>query len=255
MPILFQMVEPGIGLLLVNRPHVRNALNWETMEIFAQRIEELHAQPELRVVILSGAGKAFIAGGDLKQLHAHPTLEDGMRLSRLMTDALARLEALPCPTIAAINGPARGGGAEIAVACDLRVMDAKADLGFVQIGLGLTPGWGAGQRLLRIVGYSRALDILTSGRIVQADEALAYGLANRIAPAGETLEIALEMARQIAQHAPAAVQALKRLLAAGLRLKQEEAALAEQSEFPPLWASEVHLQAVARFLERKGGER
>lgn len=252
MPIELTMLEPGIGLVLVNRPQVRNALNWEAMETFASKIEELHAHPDLRAVILSGAGKAFIAGGDLKQLHQHPTEADGLRLSRLMTDALARLEALPCVSIAAVNGPARGGGAEIALACDLRVLDARADIGFVQIRLGLTPGWGAGQRLLRLAGYSRALEILAGGRILSPEEAVACGLANRIAPEGETLQTALALSREIARYDPDVVRALKRLLRAGLEMAPGQAAAAEQAEFPPLWAAEAHLQAVARFLDRKG---
>jgi len=246
------MVEPGIGLLLVNRPQVRNALNWEAMETLAQRIEEMHAIPDLRAVILSGAGQAFIAGGDLKQLHHHPTENDGLRLSQLMTNALLRLEALPCPTIAAINGSARGGGVEIALACDFRILDAGADMGLVQITLGLTPGWGAGQRLLRLVGYSRALEILAAGRVLTPQEALAHGVANRIAPSGQVLQTTLDFAREFTRHDPAAIQALKRLLRAGLVLPPEQAAAVEQAEFPSLWAAEAHIQAVARFLQRKG---
>ena len=252
MPVLFEMAAPGIGLLTVNRPQVRNALNWEAMRTFARLVEEMHTMPDLRAVILTGAGKAFIAGGDLKELHDHPTEEDGLYLSQFMTDALARLEALPFPVIAAINGPARGGGVEIALACDLRVVAAGADIGFVQITLGLTPGWGAGQRLLHLTGYSRALEILAAGKVLTAEEAAACGLANRVAPSGKALESALELAQRIAQHDPAAVRALKRLLRAGLTQPPDAAAAAEQAEFPPLWAAEAHLQAMARFIKRKG---
>jgi enoyl-CoA hydratase len=251
-PIRFEVLEPGIGLLLVNRPQVRNALNWEAMEAFSLMVEDLHARTDLRTVILSGAGRTFIAGGDLKQLHKNSGAADGLRLSRLMTNALMRLESLPFPIIAAINGPARGGGAEIALACDLRVLDAGADLGFVQISLGLTPGWGAGQRLLRMVGYSLALEYLAGGRVLTPLEAAACGLANRIAPPGEALTSALALAREISRYDPAAVQALKRLLRAGLVLPPEQAASAEQAEFPALWAADAHLQAVERFLQRKG---
>jgi enoyl-CoA hydratase/carnithine racemase len=167
-----------------------------------------------------------------------------------MGRALSRLESLPCPTIAAIEGPARGGGVEIALACDLRVMSTEADLGLVQITLGLTPGWGAGQRLLRLVGYSRALEWLLIGRVLTAQEALAYGLANIGSSPRQALQEALELARKIASQPATAVQAIKRLLRAGILLSPELAAANEQTEFPPLWAAEAHLQAVEKFFRR-----
>jgi len=251
MPVVLEIIEPNIALLQVNRPSVRNALNWEAMQAFADCVERAHALPDLRALIVSGAGDAFIAGGDLKELHTYPSHGDGQSLSRRMVMALQRLEALPYPVIAAINGPARGGGVEIALACDLRVLSAEADLGLVQITLGLTPGWGAGQRLLRLVGYSRALDWLATGKVLSASEALTYGLANRVTPPVSALTGALELARSISTYSPQAVTAIKRLLRASLLLPPEAAAAFEQAEFPPLWASEEHRQAVERFLNRK----
>lgn len=251
MSIHFTRLEAGIMLLEVARPEVRNALDWAAMQAFAEAVEAAHLQPELRALILTGRGPSFIAGGDLKALHASTTIEDGQRLSQLMTRALARLEALPCPVIAAVNGPARGGGAEIALACDLRVLEENADLGFVQISLGLTPGWGGGQRLLRLVGYSHSLAWLASGRILEARTALQYGLANAVVPDGQSRQYALEMARLIASQPAEAVRSVKRLLQAGLRLPADQAAVQEQAFFPPLWASPAHLQAVDRYLQSK----
>jgi len=109
MPVVLEIIEPNIALLQVNRPSVRNALNWEAMQAFADCVERAHALPDLRALIVSGAGDAFIAGGDLKELHTYPSHGDGQSLSRRMVMALQRLEALPYPVIAAINGPARGG--------------------------------------------------------------------------------------------------------------------------------------------------
>jgi enoyl-CoA hydratase len=235
----------------VNRPQVRNALDWQAMRAFASSVEEAQQALDLRVLIVTGTPEIFIAGGDLKALHHNTSQEDGMRLSSEMSRALARLESLPCPTIAALDGPARGGGAEIALACDLRVMSEAADLGFVQVTLGLTPGWGAGQRLLRLVGYSRALEWLATGRILAAEEALGYGLANRVVERGQALHAALGLARDIAAQPLPAVQAVKRLLRLGLALPPEAAAAAEQAIFPPLWAAEEHLQAVDKFVNRK----
>lgn len=252
MSIHLRTLNTGILCLEVDRPEVRNALDWQTMQALAQSIEQAHQQADLRVLIVTGRGPSFIAGGDLKALHGSGSYQDGERLTRLMTNALARLEALPCPVIAAVNGPARGGGAEIALACDLRILEENADLGFVQISLGLTPGWGGGQRLLRLVGYSRALAWLASGRILTAREALDNELANAVVPQGQALNYAVEMGRLIASHPPQAVQAVKSLLQAGLHLPAKQAENYEQSLFPPLWASEAHHQAVERYLSGKG---
>jgi len=250
MTVTLSTLEPGIALIQVNRPEVRNALDWQAMNAFAACIEQAQNMDAWRALVLTGTGEAFIAGGDVKALAAYPRVEDGSRLSALMSNALSQLEALPFPTIAAMNGPARGGGAEIALACDLRVIDARADIGFVQVNLGLTPGWGAGQRLLRLTGYARAFEWLASGKVLNAQEAFDCGLANRIAPPGEALAAALELARRIASQPAEAVRAIKRLLRGGLSLPAPMAAALERAEFPPLWASSEHLHAVERFLSR-----
>jgi enoyl-CoA hydratase len=241
-----------IGLLTVNRPHVRNALSWDAMRAFAEGVEQAHATPALRALIITGAGKAFSAGGDMNDLKDSPTREAGLRLAIIMGDALARLDALPCPTLAALNGPALGGGAEIAVTCDLRVMAEDATIGFVQARLGLIPGWGGGQRLMRVVGYARALELLTTARVLSAGEAHALGLANQIAGAGQALVAAHKLAEQIAAHPPAAVQAAKRVLRYGLTPETGAALEHERAEFPPLWESDFRHEAMRKFL---GGER
>ncbi len=270
--IAFALDNNGIGTLTLNRPQVRNGLGWSAMRAFAEAVEQAHAaarldpvhmdairlngasapdtrQP-LRALIVTGAGSAFASGGDVQELQAFPSRADGLRLASLMGDALARLEALPCPTIAAINGPARGGGAELAVACDLRVMDAAADIGFVQARLGIIPAWGGGQRLLRAIGYARALELLATGRVVSAAEALALRLVNLVAAAGEALAAARRLAEQIAANPPAATQAAKRILRASLARTDEDAMAAERAEFPSLWDTEFRREAVRKFLNR-----
>jgi enoyl-CoA hydratase/carnithine racemase len=188
------------------------------------------------------------------ELQAYPSRADGLRLATIMGDALARLEALACPTIAALNGPARGGGAEIAVACDLRVMAEDADIGFVHTRLGIVTAWGGGQRLLRAVGYARALDLLTTGRVLSAVEALMLRLVNVVAPVGQALAAARTLAEQIAANPPAAVQAAKRLLRLSLAHTEGLAMEAERAEFPPLWDTEFRREAVRRFLNHKARE-
>ncbi len=249
----FSVDQQGIGLLSIDRPHVRNALNWAAMEAFAEAVELAHQVADLRALIVTGAGKTFASGGDLSELKDYPEREHGLRLARIMGDALKRLENLKCPTLAAINGPARGGGAEIAVACDLRVMAEDADIGFVHTRLGIATAWGGGQRLLRTVGFSRALELLTTGGVISPKEALTMGLTNLIAPVGKALAAARELASRIAVNPTEAVQATKRFLLYGLCHSELDALAAERAEFPPLWDTEFRREAVSRFLKRARG--
>ena len=250
--ILFEVQEDGIGVLTMNRPEARNALTWEAMESFANAVDSAHeVERELRALVVTGADGAFCAGGDLFELDEYPTRLDGARLGAIMGEALVRLEALPIPTLAAMEGPALGGGAEVALACDVRVMAEGATLGMMHVRLGICPAWGGGQRLLRLVGYSRALEWMAAGQVFTADEALAYGLANRVAPEGEAFDHSMELAAVFARQDSQAVRAIKRLARAGVELSPGEAAAAERSEFPDLWAAPAHLEASARFIARK----
>ncbi len=244
----------GVMQLTVSRPQVRNALDWETMEAFERAVEALAARRDVRALVVCGAGGTFLSGGDLRVLHDASSEQDGARLSAGMTRALERLSALPFPVLAAIDGAARGGGAEVALACDVRVMAADATLGFVQVNLGLMPGWGGAQRLLRLAGYGRALLWLTSGQVLDAETAFRGGLVEALAPAGAALRSALDLARRLAARPPQAVRAIKYALRAHLDGSPPAwSAVLEQAAFPPLWADEAHSRAVARFLERKQG--
>lgn len=250
--ILLDRDADGIAVLTFNRPHVRNALTLESMRQFHGVIESLVDDPSLRALILTGAGRdAFCSGGDLIDLQGRPTEADAREFITVMGDALATMERLPVPVIGAIHGYALGGGSEIAVACDLRIVDEAAQMGFVQVRMALTPGWGGGQRLMRIVGYSRALWILLEGRPMGADELLAFGLAHQVAPRAQALDAALALARRIAQHPPAVVASIKRVLWAGLTQSYADALQAERDVFPALWAAEDHLRAVETFLSRR----
>ncbi len=251
--ILFEINPTGIGTLTVARPQTRNALTWQAMREFADAVEAAHEAPQLRVLIVTGAGSSFVSGGDIAELRDYPSRADGLRLATLMGDALARLEALPCPTIAAINGPCRGGGSEIAVACDLRLMAQDADIGFVHVRLGISTAWGGGQRLLRAVGYARALDLLTTGRVLGAGEALALRLVNQVVPEGEALPAARALAEQMAANPHAAVNAAKRILRLSLTHTEGLAMEAERAEFPTLWDTEYRRQAVEQFFRKKAG--
>jgi len=249
--IIFERDDRGIGMLRFNRPEVRNALSWGAMECFRDLIEKTYDDHSLRVLILTGDRSSFCAGGDLTELHSHLSRVDGVRLMTLMGEALNRLAELPCPTIAAIEGAAMGGGAEISLACDMRVLAENARIGLMHVRLAISPAWGGALRLLRTVGYARAFEWLVAGRVLTGEQAYRYGLANRLTPPGEALMEARELAGTIAGHDAGAVHAIKRMLRAGRTLDPSSAAAAERREFPELWAAPGHLKASTDFVERK----
>jgi enoyl-CoA hydratase/carnithine racemase len=249
--VLFEKTPSGVGILTMNRPQVRNALNWEAQQSFADSIETIRSDSELRVLIIQGTQGAFCSGGDLSELHHHLTRLDGVRLTTIMGDALVMLDELPIPTIAAIEGPAMGGGAEIALACDIRVMAEQAVLGLMHVRLAIIPAWGGGQRLMRLVGYSRAIEWLSVGKLVRAQEAIQSRLADHVVAEGEALTESRRIADGITERSPLAVAAVKRVLRDGRMLDYQQALQSERDAFPDLWESERHIAASERFISRK----
>jgi enoyl-CoA hydratase len=249
--LLVENRSDHITILTINRPAQRNALDLATMHALSEAITCLAADTELRAVIITGAGiESFCSGGDLVELHQYNTPDDAHRMITLMGDALLALERLPVPTIAGINGYALGGGSELALACDLRIADDQTRMGFVQSKMALIPGWGAGQRLLRLVGYAQAMDLLLTGRILHAPELLERGLVNRVVKSGSALDQALDYAQSIKHLDLAVIRSIKALLQAGLNQPYGKALQTERELFPALWAAEPHLQAVEAFLKR-----
>lgn len=250
-----QRYDNDVYVLTFNRPEAHNALTLAMMHTFRLTINKIACDKNLRVLVLTGAGeRAFCSGGDLVELSKRPSEADGREMIVLMGDALLALEQLPVPVLGAINGYALGGGSEIALACDMRIVDADVKMGFAQIHNALTPGWGAGQRLLRLVGYADAMELLLTGQRMDADELKRRGLANRVTEAGQALPAALAFAEEIANKPPDVVRGIKALLQAG-RTKPYLYALEDERDiFPPLWAAEPHLQAVERFLQRQSAK-
>lgn len=253
-PLSLQMIERGntIAVISFNRPEARNALTLAMMHQFAAMVDELARHPTLGAVILTGAGEvAFCAGGDLSDLRDLTTEADGAQVATIMGDALHALENLPVPVIGAINGYALGGGSEIALACDIRVVDNAVKFGLIHKNLALIPGWGGGQRLLRAVGYSRAMTMLLRGDILDCEMVHALKLAHEVVPKGEAYPYALEMAETFIDEPRELIQAIKSILRAGTHQPYDDALSAERAAFPALWAAEPHLDAVQRFLRRK----
>lgn len=254
--LVYEAHSSGVAVLQFNRPEALNALSLDMMERFADCVRMLGEREDLRAVVLCGAGeRAFCSGGDLRQLRNYPDEADARAMITLMGDALLGLEQLPVPVIGAINGYALGGGSEIALACDMRIVDERVRMGMVQISMGLTPGWGAGQRLLRAVGYARAMALLLKGNTLNAEQLDALHLVNAIVPGGEAFKHAMALADSIATRPPAVVRAIKQLLQAGLHEPYLEALTTERDLFPPLWADDAHLQAVEDFFVRQAHKR
>lgn len=246
-------VRDGIGVLTINRPEARNALNWRAQEMFAAVIETAAQDASLRVLIITAAGdQAFASGGDLKELSNHTDTDSGARLNRMMGAALTRLTELPVPVIAAVQGSAVGGGCEIMTACDLRMASAGARFGFAQVKVGLTTGWGGAARLVRLIGQSRAMELLLTGRNFDAQEAFEMGFVHRLVPpSGRVVESAQAWANLLARLPKEALAATKQLVQAAGHLPVTDANLLETELFTNLWARPDHLEALAAFVEKR----
>jgi dTMP kinase len=241
-----------VAVLIVDRPAVRNALDPATMTALGEAIGTLADRSDVRAVVLCGGGDRFIAGGDLRALASVRTPEGAQQMATLMQRVLNDLAALPMPVIAAIDRFALGGGAEIALACDLRVACADAFLVFKQTDLALTTAWGASRRLTTLLGESRALHLLWTGTRITAGEALAMGLINEVAPLGTTARAAAtELAHRLAERPGTAVAGIKQLVQAVPRLEHAAQEALEARVFSHTWAAPAHWQAVDDFWAQR----
>ncbi|MGA0570000.1 enoyl-CoA hydratase/isomerase family protein [Variovorax sp. VNK109] len=211
--ILYSVDDDGVATLALNRPNKFNAFNAEMIRQWRAALEKVAEDRRVRVLVVTGRGEAFCAGGDVDDLEAFlamDALEKKNYLWQNVHHIPQLLERIDCPVIAAINGTARGAGLDMALMCDLRIMDSAAVVAESYIRMALMPGDGGGWFLPRIVGVPKALELLWTGEEVDAQAALAMGLANRLAPAGQALQVALELARRIARQPCEAIRFTKR---------------------------------------------
>lgn len=248
--VIVDRPRPALARVLLNRPASRNALNVALLAELDAALADLAAADDLRALVVGGAGPSFCAGADLRErLTLAP---DGRSAHTAAIDAIAnRLAAFPVPVLAAVQGYALAGGAEVALACDLRVAAADAVFGFPEVAIGIFPGAGAPVRLPRLVGPGAARDLLFSGRRVAAGEALRLGLINRVVPAATLAEEALACAAAIAEQAPRAMRALKRALVESEGLPADQAHAVVASHRRPLDAGEEYAEGLAAFAERR----
>jgi enoyl-CoA hydratase len=202
--------DDAVAVITIDRPKVLNALNDATIAELSRAFDEVGADENIRVIILTGGGeKAFVAGADIGEL-AQCDVQGGIAKSQGGMDLLFKMENLPKPIIAAVNGFALGGGCEIAMACDFRIASDNAQLGQPEVTLGMPPGYGGTQRLPRLVGAGMAKKLLYTGDRVKADEALRIGLVEEVVPAAELMTRCLELAGKIARRGPLAVRRSRR---------------------------------------------
>lgn len=240
-----------VATLTVRRPEVKNAIDLATMDELELAVAALEAERTLQAVILTGAGGTFVSGGDLKSLETLQGIEEGRAMSRKMQAVLLRLEGLEVPVIGAIEGHALGGGAEVALACDIRIAASDARIGFKQIAMGIMVGWGGGQRLRGLVGRGRALTLLLTGEVLDGEEAFRLGLVDRVVPPGKALAEAEALALRVAAQPPLAVRAIKRALYQGEGIPRERGIAFEAECFGVLWGSRDHREAVQAYFEKR----
>ncbi len=251
-PELVQVRRDGhLVWLTIDRPQVMNCLSFPTLRRIRTLCEELREDDTVRAVLITGAGeKAFCAGADLKERKTMPKerVPDFVRNIRATMDDI---EALPMPTIGVINGFAFGGGTELLLACDLRVAAPHATMGLTEVTLAIIPGAGGTQRLPRLVGKSRAKDLILTGRRIDATEAERIGLVNRIAPEGQLTEAATELAATIAANGPVAVRAAKAAVDQGCELPQTQGLELEARCYERTLPTQDRLEALAAFSEKR----
>jgi len=244
----------AIATVTFNRPAVLNALNAQTLDELRHVLLDLQADPAIRVVVLTGAGeKAFVAGADINEL-ARQTPASGRDLARVGQAVLDLIETLGKPVIAAINGFALGGGCELAMACTLRVASDNARLGQPEINLGIIPGYGGSQRLPRLVGKGRALELLLTGAPITAAEAWRIGLVNRVVPAGELMTAVKQLASELARQAPIAMRYILEAVNHGLEMPTADGLHLEATLFGLVAASDDMREGTRAFLEKRKPE-
>ena len=246
--------EDRVAVVTINRPEKYNALNRQTITDLERVIDEIEQDPQVRAAILTGAGeKAFVAGADINELATLTPLDarsHALRGQRLFS----RIENLPKPVIAAINGFALGGGLELAMACTLRIASETAKLGQPEIKLGIIPGYGGTQRLPRVVGKGQALAMLLTGEPITAQDAHRIGLVQQVTPPAELLAAARQWAARILANAPVAVSLCIDTVNRGLEMPLEDAMAYEATQFALTCSTEDMREGTRAFLEKRKAE-
>ncbi|MDD6207131.1 MAG: enoyl-CoA hydratase-related protein [Clostridiales bacterium] len=238
-----------IGIITINRPKALNALNSQVLDELNETLDSIDLNTT-RALILTGAGeKSFVAGADIGEMSTL-TKAEGEAFGKKGNDVFRKLETLPIPVIAAVNGFALGGGCEISLSCDIRICSENAVFGQPEVGLGITPGFGGTQRLARTVGVGMAKQMIYTARNIKAPEALRIGLVNAVYPQEELMAQAEKLASTIAKNAPIAVRNCKKAINDGLQVDMDQAIVIEEKLFGDCFESEDQKYGMAFFLDK-----
>ena len=244
----------NIAVATINRPKALNALNSAVVADLDEMIGQIMADEEIRALVITGSGeKAFVAGADIGEMSTL-TKAEGEAFGKLGNDVFRRLEKLPIPTIAAVNGFALGGGCELSMSCDIRICADTAVFGQPETGLGITPGFGGTQRLARLVSPGMAKQLIYTAKNIKADEAYRIGLVNAVYPLEELMPAAEKLAQTIAKNAPIAVRACKKAINDGLQTDIDQAVVIEEKLFGSCFQTADQIEGMGAFLEKRKHE-
>jgi enoyl-CoA hydratase len=245
--------KDNIGLLTINRPEKLNALSNELIEELARFLDAVQSDGEIRVLVITGAGeKAFVAGADIQELVDRDAIL-GRQVSRTRQEVFSRIENLPIPVIAAVNGYALGGGLELALACSIRICSEKAQFGAPEVKLGIIPGDGGTQRLPRLVGLGRAMEMILTGDFIDAQEAFRIGLVNQVISHDELMNRAMGLAEKIAKRPPLAVRYAKEAVNRSQEGDTDSGYALESYLHALTCTTEDKKEGVQAFLEKRKG--
>lgn len=239
-----------VGVITMNRPEALNALNEEVLRDLNTVLDQVEADDEILVAVVTGAGRSFVAGADIGQMSTLSAVE-GKKFGAFGNSVFLKLENLTKPTIAAVNGFALGGGCELSMACDIRVASEKAKFGQPEVGLGITPGFGGTQRLARIVGMSNAMEMILTARNIDANRAKEIGLVSYVVPAEELMDKALELANAIAKNAQVAVRQSKAAMRRGIQTDVATGIAYETEAFGLCFSTEDQKDAMKAFVNKE----
>ncbi|MEW6375482.1 MAG: enoyl-CoA hydratase-related protein [Thermodesulfobacteriota bacterium] len=243
--------EGEIGIFKINRPKALNALNIETLKEIQMGFQELKEHPEMKVLILTGAGeKAFVAGADILEMKEMNSIE-ALDFSKLGHLTLKMIQDMERPVIAAVNGFALGGGTEIALACDFIYASENAKFGLPEVTLGVFPGFGGTQRLSRLIGKGKAKELILTGKMISAQEAFQMGIVNQIFPQASLVEETKKVASQIAKNGVVGVRLAKTVIDAGFNMDLAEACSLESYAFSLAFTTEDQKEGMTAFVEKR----
>lgn len=239
----------GICILTISSPATLNALNSTILSELGSFIDNLDTE-EVRVLIITGDGKSFVAGANISQMRDF-TPDEAMEFAKLGTGVFKKIEDLPIPVIAAVNGFALGGGCELALSCDIRIGSDKSSFGQPEVGLGVIPGFSGTYRLSKIVGQALAKELIYTGKRIFSTEALRIGLLNSVVPIEKLMDAAVELAENIIKNAPIAVRYAKASINRGYDLSAEDAMAFENKLFSKCFESKDQKEGMSAFLEKR----